>query len=492
MPAYSRILLPWDSQPQEVVELSSEVPVGSLVYVPGHPLFGGSLGGEIGTPVTITDGAAAVGKTIEASASSSRLPIGALQRAQANVGMTWVSRHVLTSTSTRYVTGTVSTGTNYIEDIALNSDSAGNASSGIAFCSIRQQGGVTANRSRAVSTNAVLTQGVPQTVVWQWSGAGAFALWVDGVSCPATIETSAYTTSSAAAMEFPLVLLNRNDRNAFALGGTGLQLGLFARIPSGWVDGKSISADPWGTLFAPRSIWVPVSAAAGGTTISGALGTATASGSTATVNANRTIAGALGEATATGFQGTVSNSTDTTITGNLGTATASGLQGIVNANRTIAGALGDAAASGLQGTVSNTADVVIYGALGAAVATGFSGGVNANTTIFGVLGVAVAEGLSGGVQNGAPQIGGGGGWLPMPRKRSKKEIDDERRKLGILPPEVVEAAAAIPKPQREKITMAQLVGKTKAKEVSRFDLEAAITAHKKKRQRQEDELLLLM
>jgi hypothetical protein len=80
----------------------------------------------------------------------------------------------------------------------------------------------------------------------------------------------------------------------------------------------------------------------------------------------------------------------------------------------------------------------------------------------------------------------------MPRKRSKKEIDDERRKLGILPPEVVEAAAAIPKPQREKITMAQLVGKTKAKEVSRFDLEAAITAHKKKRQRQEDELLLLM
>ena len=185
----------------------------------------------------------------------------------------------------------------------------------------------------------------------------------------------------------------------------------------------------------------------GGTTISGTLGTATASGFQGTVNANRTIAGALGTATASGFQGTVSNSTDTTIAGNLGTATASGFTGGVNANRTIAGALGTAVASGFQGTVSNTSDTVVTGSVGTATASGIAGTVAWNRTVAGSVGEAIASGLAGTVQSGdAPEVAqpiGGGGYLPSFRRKTRKEIHAERVRLGILPEEIRKAAQKV-------------------------------------------------
>ncbi len=189
------------------------------------------------------------------------------------------------------------------------------------------------------------------------------------------------------------------------------------------VNGPTVSDSP--RIIVPASYRLDAPAAVvSGTTVTGALGTATASGLQGNVNANRTIAGTLGTATASGFTGTVQNSTDTTIAGNLGTATASGFTGGVNANRTIAGnlgtatasgftggvnanrtiagALGTAVASGFQGTVTNTNDTVIGGTLGIAIASGLLGNVNANTTIAGNLGTAVASGFTGTVQNGTP------------------------------------------------------------------------------------------
>ena len=151
-----------------------------------------------------------------------------------------------------------------------------------------------------------------------------------------------------------------------------------------------------------RAIWVGA-AAGGGTTITGAIGTAVASGLTGTVNANRTISGALGTATATGFLGVVN--ANRTISGAFGTAVASGLAGNVYANRTIAGTLGTATASGFQGTVTNDNSTTISGSLGTAVATGFTGGVAWNRYIAGVLGVATASGLTGGVANGTAVAG---------------------------------------------------------------------------------------
>lgn len=167
-------------------------------------------------------------------------------------------------------------------------------------------------------------------------------------------------------------------------------------------DHAMLAANPW-QVFAPVETFWFGQGAASGSTITGAIGTAVASGLTGTVNANRTIAGALGAATATGFLGVVN--ANRTISGAFGTAVASGLAGNVYANRTIAGALGTATASGFQGAVTNGNTTTITGALGTAVATGFTGGVAWNRYIAGLLGVATASGFTGGVANGTAVAG---------------------------------------------------------------------------------------
>ena len=244
---------------------------------------------------------------------------------------------------------------------------------------------------------------------------------------------------SATAVETPSL----NSGTGFGNYGTTYWAAFFDYILS---DGEisEYSKNPL-RVFAPqtRRIWAPA-AAAGGTTITGALGTAVATGYTATVNANRTIAGSVGTATASGYtatvnanrtvagsvgtatasgftaslninktisgavgevvasgyQATVTTSGNTTITGIVGVATASGYTATVNANRTIASTVGVATASGYTATISNSADTTINGSVGIAVATGFSALINANRTITGSTGTVVASGYTGTVSNG--------------------------------------------------------------------------------------------
>jgi hypothetical protein len=79
---------------------------------------------------------------------------------------------------------------------------------------------------------------------------------------------------------------------------------------------------------------------------------------------------------------------------------------------------------------------------------------------------------------------GGGSWFPNVSKRTRKD-DDE------LTQEVVEAVAAAPK-ARQKLTLANLIGKTAAAQVSREELDKAVAVVKRKKRRQDDELMLLM
>ena len=205
-----------------------------------------------------------------------------------------------------------------------------------------------------------------------------------------------------------------------------------------------LSANPW-QVFAPleRRIWAP--AAGGGTTITGTIGTAVASGFTGTVNANRTIAGALGTATASGFRGVVN--ANRTISGALGTAVASGLAGNVNANRTIASALGTATASGFQGAVTNGNTTTIAGSLGTAVASGFTGGISWNRYIAGVIGVATASGFTGGVANGASSGGDGG--------TSKRKYYIRRRKQILIFDSVAQVDAYIEAEEEAAVAIAK-------------------------------------
>ena len=237
-----------------------------------------------------------------------------------------------------------------------------------------------------------------------------------------------YTWSESLAIVTPTDL-----RVIFNSSTIGIELAAISAVSLNATQAKSLLENPW-QICAPlqRNSRARVTAG-GGTTITGTIGTAVASGFTGTVNANRTIAGALGTATASGFRGVVN--ANRTISGALGTAVASGLAGNVNANRTIAGALGTATASGFQGTVTNDNSTTITGSLGTAVASGFTGGISWNRYIAGVIGVATASGFTGGVANGASSGGDGG--------TSKRKYYIRRRKQILIFDSVAQVDAYI-------------------------------------------------
>lgn len=91
----------------------------------------------------------------------------------------------------------------------------------------------------------------------------------------------------------------------------------------------------------------------------------------------------------------------------------------------------------------------------------------------------------------AQEVYGSTGYWPSPKRKTKREIDDERRKRLGLPVEVLEAVAAAPV-ERRKVVLADLIGKPKAARITRVDLSEAITLHKRRKRQRDDEMLMLM
>ena len=257
----------WQPDAGSETRLREDLPPGSFAYIPGHPIIGTEPAAIIADATTVSPSAYKGGIGIEGSASSSRLPIGRLPRVRASVGVTLVAQFVVTTTAIRYVAGTVNTGTSYIEDLGINLNAVEANSPGLVQILVRQDGtpaSPSTTNSGACSSAAILDLGILHTLVWQFSGAGDFRLFLDGVERGTTVSYSAYSDDAGGLTEFPMTLLNRNVRNAFGNGGSGLKLGLYARLASAGLDGKAISADPWRELIEPRRIWVPVSAGGGG------------------------------------------------------------------------------------------------------------------------------------------------------------------------------------------------------------------------------------
>ena len=113
---------------------------------------------------------------------------------------------------------------------------------------------------------------------------------------------------------------------------------------------------------------------------------------------------------------------------------------------------------------------------------------------FGATGRAAAAFMYGGIAVGVV-VGGGGFWYPDTKRRTKEELRDERIALGILQPAVVEALPVAVKVKARRlgtISVDQLLGRAKVDSMSALDLEFAVQrAKRKKRQREEDELLLM-
>lgn len=303
--------------------------------------------------------------------------------------------------------------------------------------------------------------------------------------------------------------LNIGARNASSLNSNGSFGDLF--VSNAWDRNVPALHRNYWQLFAPlpRRIWVPsagaggisgtvaytnaadTSAAAGTTTVVGTLartnaadtsaasGTTTVLGTLARTNAADTSA-ASGTTTIVGTSATTNAADTCNAAGTVGSAGSTGTVSVTNANdaavaagaTTIVGALAQtnaadtAAAAGWAGTITGT---LAY--------------TNRDDTVE-ARGVAVAD-----------DAGGGWAYVPIPRRRTRKELLEERVALGILPAAVIaELPAPVVKQARKvgTIRAADLFGKAEAAAMSTLDLEIAIQRIKRTRRRRQDEELLLM
>jgi len=127
-----------------------------------------------------------------------------------------------------------------------------------------------------------------------------------------------------------------------------------------------------------------------------------------------------------------------------------------------AGALAGGATGSLAATESGSdaaslaGDVLVSGALAAAESGGDSAAIAGAVAIAGSLAAtesgADSAAISGPTVVEQPAIGNGGGgvWWPSGRRRTRDEIDDERRRLGILPPKVAEVVKAVAQQEAAK------------------------------------------
>lgn len=81
-------------------------------------------------------------------------------------------------------------------------------------------------------------------------------------------------------------------------------------------------------------------------------------------------------------------------------------------------------------------------------------------------------------------------WDDEAKKKKQDEDDEDKRKEALLAETI---AVPVPnKPRLRNITIAQLIGKTAAAEMSYFDIELCVQAIKRqKRQQDEDEFLMM-
>lgn len=252
----------WTRQPQAAVDLADWLPAETLAYVGGRSsLVGLSANAQVGTVnATSTQG----GLAARTGTTSSYINAGLVP--QALVGASWLTQFVRLDSAARYLSGTVDTGTNYIEAIGVNLAADDTTSAGKLQFALRGDGG---SQRYAATAAAPLEIGKVHTVCIRLVSGTAYEIWVDGVSQSVTYNSTGTVGQTAGTTDFPLALLNRNLRGAFS-GGTGIDLLLYLRTPMLLPNPAELTASmsaPW-QVFAPRRIWVPQAAITGLPTLS--------------------------------------------------------------------------------------------------------------------------------------------------------------------------------------------------------------------------------
>lgn len=430
-----RILTPWDSQPQEVAELAGDFRWDLLVNQATSNV-NLALGAVFAAKGTLKIGVA--GRYLDTIGANNLVQISAPLPGSAGYTALWVGAFTQANQSTRSVLRTTGGG------FRLEPYTTG----GGQYVTVTHTGVAQLNSPAPYTTGF---NDSPVIVLVNYDGTTAsieVMHYADGYSIT-------NTTIGWAAASGTIDLSTTS-------GGLGSYLIGYAASPMPAAMRRSLLGNLYGQLFAPRSIWVPVS-----------VGGGSVSGTSATTNANDTSA-ASGTTTVVGTSATTNAADTSAASGSVGGAV-TGTSATTNAN--------DAGAA--SGTTTVTGTVAYSNANDTSTANGWAGSVSGTAAVTNADDTSSAAGSAGTVQT---FFGGG---YPMPRRRTKKELDDERRRLGILPPEVVEEVAAAPVARR-RITLQDLIGKKAAAEITNVDLSQAIAASKKRKRQKDDELLLLM
>lgn len=316
--------------------------------------------------------------------------------------------------------------------VALGEDT-GNANlySGIGTytsAKVSSWGRLTVSGADAAIDAATIVAGTVYAVARISRSATDHVMWVNGLR--ATSSTSTGAPSATTWGHFTIGTCARGVAAPIFYGSQQVALAGYAVTDPGdaWLSGFSL--DPWGTVFEPRRILVPVAAAAAG----GANADLAATGGSGTLAASA-FSSAVVSLAATGGSGTLSATASSPATATLG---ATGGSGTLSASAS-SGANADLAATGSSGTLAAVAYTPASVALDA---TGGSG---------------TFSGTAAGV-DATPEIVGGGGWAwqaPAGKKRydylsqpTREQMVDrvrrQREALGILPKQArkrIEAAA---------------------------------------------------
>jgi hypothetical protein len=476
MGAYSRILLPWDSQPQEVVGVNGESPYAQnlVTCIPLHPQWGmrnlvtGAAVTKTGLTGTVV-GPHGLYPNFGASSYCDFDSPAAITSGTQPVTIAWDQYPVATSAYST-VLNWKPAGATYAFVIYQSA-----AVAGYYFVVGARLSGSLNTASYETAIGAVTNARLDRYVVVCTGGINGlratYKLFRNGV-----LQTQTGGTALGSN-------LTTSARIGSLDGGTDVFEGAIGNLciwNEAFSDAKAAAYDSqrW-QLFAPRTIWVPVSAAAGGAyTLTCDAGAYVISGQDAALLRGRVLTADAGAYALAGQDATLTytpGGSTYTLVCDAGAYALAGQDAALIRGRVLAADAGAYVVAGQDATLTYalpnaytiTCEAGAYSLSGQDATIAFSGA-------------------------SVPAVATGGGVYPIPRRKTKQEIDADRKRLGILPdepePEIQTGIVEVPRP---KITLERLIGKPAA-DTHRADMERASAAHKLRKRRQDDDLLMMM
>jgi len=387
MPAYSRILLPWDSQPQEAVGPNLGAPWSEKLWGQSN-LAAFAHNGWVN--MALGTGRVENAPSIVGTVSYGVSPIGVGQQTALSGrngrGYTGPTTSLTTFTVAAYVVFTSTAGG---VEVITGNDDANNGG-----WRLQRNGGTNLQLTRIGWTNVTLASGVLQNNTPYFIGVARNDVALTVHYVVRNLQNGSVASGSVA------------DISAWTAPTSGVWPVGYGRATTesvgGIISGAFISAydatlgellewanNPW-QLFAPRSIWVPVSVGGGGaSTITAATGTSTASTLTGASTAASTPTAAAGTATASTVA--ASSTAASAITSAPGAATASTLTGSAFVAGAMTAAPGVGTGETLVGTTLAAGSAAIVAADGVATTATLGGSSVAAADIGVAAGVATAS-----------------------------------------------------------------------------------------------------